>query len=51
MLAVTSRSVFFSRARSQSCFLFLNERPGVLIEPVGAGSNVAQPIEADKSKY
>jgi hypothetical protein len=32
MLTDTSRSLFFCRACPQSCFLFLNERPVVLIE-------------------
>ncbi len=51
MLADTSRSFFFCWACSQSCFLLLNERHVVLIEPVGTGSKVAQLIEADKNKH
>jgi len=50
-LADTSRSFFFGWACSQSCFLLLNERHVVLIEPVGTGSKVAQLIEADKNKH
>jgi hypothetical protein len=51
MLADTSRSFFFCWACSQSCFLLLNERHVVLIEPLGTGSKVAQLIEADKNKH
>jgi len=49
MLTDTSRSFFLCWAGSQCCFLFLNERHVVLIEPVVTGSKLLNSSKATRT--